>query len=167
MINFESANIWPEKRNPQRVFDSSLCLVTLSFFTPFKIRIWRLVMTWRPHLPGHMPILVFRALFIYLICYYYYYHNNCNCSYCCYQQTFLYSLLVILIHYWCRHCFCFLAEDMQCSGDCLVPLKVRYETPTLPGNEMEAGKLLSLVLFLLQPSQHTEIVIIHDYTVPG
>ncbi|KAK4313216.1 hypothetical protein Pmani_015393 [Petrolisthes manimaculis] len=31
---------------------------------------------------------------------------------------------------------------------------------------MDAGKLLSLVLFLLQPSQHTEVVIIHDYTVP-
>ncbi|KAK4313220.1 hypothetical protein Pmani_015397 [Petrolisthes manimaculis] len=48
-----------------------------------------------------------------------------------------------------------------------VLVNVRYEPFTLPGNDMEAGLLVSLVLFLLQPSQHTEVVIIHDYTLPG
>ncbi|KAK3896073.1 hypothetical protein Pcinc_000260 [Petrolisthes cinctipes] len=48
-----------------------------------------------------------------------------------------------------------------------VLVNVRYEPFTLPGNAMEAGLLVSLVLFLLQPSQHTEVVIIHDYTLPG
>ncbi|KAK3896055.1 hypothetical protein Pcinc_000242 [Petrolisthes cinctipes] len=48
-----------------------------------------------------------------------------------------------------------------------VLVKVRYEPFTLPGNDMEAGLLVSLVLFLLEPSQHTEVVIIHDYTLPG
>ncbi|KAK3896065.1 hypothetical protein Pcinc_000252 [Petrolisthes cinctipes] len=48
-----------------------------------------------------------------------------------------------------------------------VSVNVRYEPFTLPGNDMEAGLLVSLVLFLLQPSQHTEVVIIHDYTLPG
>ncbi|KAK4322295.1 hypothetical protein Pmani_006938, partial [Petrolisthes manimaculis] len=32
---------------------------------------------------------------------------------------------------------------------------------------MEGVILSSLVLFLLQPSQHTEVIIIHDYTLPG
>ncbi|KAK4313233.1 hypothetical protein Pmani_015410 [Petrolisthes manimaculis] len=48
-----------------------------------------------------------------------------------------------------------------------VLVNVRYEPFTLPGNDMEAGLLVSLVLFLLQPSQHTEVVIIHDYTLPA
>ncbi|KAK4313226.1 hypothetical protein Pmani_015403 [Petrolisthes manimaculis] len=43
----------------------------------------------------------------------------------------------------------------------------RYETCTLLGYDMEVGLLVPLVLFLLQPLQHIEVVIIHDYTLPG
>ncbi|KAK3896058.1 hypothetical protein Pcinc_000246 [Petrolisthes cinctipes] len=53
------------------------------------------------------------------------------------------------------------------TRELLSSLRRRYETCTPLGYDMEVGLLASLVLFLLQPLQHIEVVIIHDYTLPG